>query len=197
MIDAQELSSSVNEEQKAPKPASPAQPSYVPAGYPRKDFSREDARYKSPAFAALLSLMPGLGQVYVGYYFQGFINIMIIASLITLLARGVGHLEPFCGLFLAFYWMFNLVDAARRAAFYNQAVAGLGPAELPAGVGFPDRRGPLYGGILMVVVGTAAFANIRFGMRFDWIERWWPLALIILGAFLIYRSMNDLKKTGQ
>ncbi len=196
MIDAQELPGNLGEEKPA-KPASPVQPPYGPSSYPRQAFSPGDARQKSPAFAALLSLMPGLGQVYVGYYFQGFINIMIVASLITLLARGIGHLEPFCGLFLAFYWMFNLVDAARRATYYNQAIAGLGPAELPEGVGSPDRRGALYGGILMVVVGVAAFANIQFGMRFDWIERWWPLALVILGAFLIYRSMNELKETAK
>ena len=39
-----------------------------------------DQRRKSPTLAALLSLMPGLGQVYVGYYQQGFIDIAVAAG---------------------------------------------------------------------------------------------------------------------
>jgi hypothetical protein len=172
----------------------PAPPTYIPTADLRRGYYREDPRYKSPALATLLSLMPGLGQIYVGYYQLGFINILVVASLIALLNRGAGHLEPLFGLFLAFYWLYNLVDAARRATFYNQALAGLGPTEMPEGMKMPDRRGALLGGILMILVGAAAFAHIQFGMSFQWMERWWPLALVLVGAYLTYQSATARKK---
>lgn len=172
----------------------PTAPANVLATDLRRGYYREDPRYKSPALATILSLMPGLGQIYVGYYQQGFINILVIASLIALLNRGAGHLEPLFGLFLAFYWLYNLVDAARRATFYNQALAGLGPMEMPEGMKMPDRRGALLGGVLMMLVGVVAFAHIQFGMSLQWMERWWPLALVLVGGFLIYQSAAARKK---
>jgi len=39
--------------------------------------------------------------------------------------------QPLLGFFLAFFWLFNIVDAARRATFYNEALVGLRP--MPAG----------------------------------------------------------------
>src|SRR5512144_11793 len=157
MDSSQDVSREPGQESQAAKSPVPPSPAYVPAPYGRKELYRDDSRYKSPALATLLSLMPGLGQIYVGYYQQGFINILVVASLIALLHRGVGAMEPLLGLFLAFYWLYNLVDAARRATFYNQALVGLSPMELPGGPKAADRRGALLGGILMVIVGALAF----------------------------------------
>jgi hypothetical protein len=138
--------------------------------------------------------MPGLGQVYVGYYLQGFTNIIVIASIIALLARGIGNLEPLAGLFLAFFWLYNVVDASRRASFYNQALLGVGPLELPKDVEMPSARGSLFGGIALIVVGGLALAYTRFGISLQWLDRWWPLALVILGGYLIYKSYVSKKK---
>jgi len=44
-------------------------------------FRVRDTRRKSPAIAAILSMMPGLGQVYVGYYQRGFVHAVVVASL--------------------------------------------------------------------------------------------------------------------
>jgi hypothetical protein len=38
------------------------------------------------------------------------------------------------------------------------------------------------------------FAHTRFGMSLQWIERWWPAAIILAGAYLIYRSVMEQKK---
>ncbi len=194
MDSSQNVSREPGQEPQAAKSPVPPQPAYVPTAYGRKELYRDDSRYKSPALATLLSLMPGLGQIYIGYYQQGFINILVVASLIALLARGVGALEPLLGLFLAFFWLYNLVDAARRATFYNQALAGLGPTELPGVPKAPDRRGALLGGILMIIVGGLAFAHMQFGMPLEWLERWWPLALVIMGGYLIFQSVMAQRK---
>ncbi len=172
----------------------PGQRPYSTSGSLRKDFFRDDARYKSPALATLMSIMPGLGQIYIGYYQQGFINIAVIAALITLLANDMGKLNPFCALFMAFYWLYNMVDAARKATFYNQALAGLGPLDLPEGERLPGTQGSLVGGALMIAVGGIALAHTRFGMPLDWVERWWPMALVLMGAYLLYQSIAHKEK---
>jgi hypothetical protein len=160
----------------------------------RRDFYRDDPRLKSPALAAVLSLMPGLGQVYIGYYQQGFINILIVATIIALLSHGVGSLEPLLGIFLGFFWLYNLVDAARKATAYNQMISGVGSGQMPEGEVLPGARGSLVGGAAMVIVGGIALAHTRFGMPLDWIERWWPMALVILGAYLLIQSYVSRKR---
>jgi hypothetical protein len=184
-----------NENIPAPE-RSPGQPPSFQTGIPRKDFSTQNGRYKSPVLATLLSLMPGLGQIYVGYYRQGFINVIVIAGLICLLDSYAinGNLKPFFGFFMAFYWLFNLVDAYRKCTFYNQKVAGLGEFDLPEGEQLSGGRGSLVGGVLLVVVGGIALAYTRFGITLDWIEDWWPVGLILMGGYLIYQPLAYHKK---
>jgi hypothetical protein len=161
----------------------------------------DDPRRKSPALATLLSLMPGIGQIYVGYYQQGFVNIFVVAGTITLLANsgrwGVHGLEPLLGVFLAFYWLYNLVDAGRRAALYNHALAGLDKAALPEDVPLPSGGGSLAGGVALVAIGLIVFSNTMFGFSLEWLERWWPIGLVAAGAYLIYSSVLDRQKKSQ
>jgi len=154
-------------------------------------YYQKDARSKSSSLAAFLSIMPGLGQIYVGYYQQGFINVVVVGSLIAVLDAGIGSLEPLCGLFLAFFWFYNMIDAYRKATIYNQALAGLGPTELPEDDQLPAKQGSLLGGILLIVFGVLALAHTKFGYSLDWLEDWWPGALILIGAYLLYKSWSD------
>jgi TM2 domain-containing membrane protein YozV len=155
----------------------------------------DDPRRKSPALAAILSGMPGLGQIYVGYYNQGFVNMIVCGTTIFLLnATGhhygsvVGGLQGFLGFFLAFYWLYNMMDAYRRAIFYNQALAGLGAVEIPEDMKLPKAGGSMAGGVALIVIGGLLFANTALGMSLDWLEQWWPMGLVLLGAYLVYAS---------
>ncbi len=161
------------------------------SGWRRRDYYPEDSRAKSPALATIMSLAPGLGQVYLGYYRQGFVNILVVASLITLLSQDLGAATPLAAIFLAFFWLYNLVDASRRATLYNQALAGLGPLELPSDLGRPEGEGSLYVGVLMMIFGAVALAHTRFGLPVEWLERWWPAVLVIFGAYLVARAVID------
>jgi hypothetical protein len=137
--------------------------------------------------AMILSAMPGLGQVYVGYYDLAFRNILVVCGLIAIMASGGAHrLEPVVALFLAFYWLHGVVDAGRRASFYNQALAGLRPMDLPEDIKAPQPMGSFAGGVLLVAVGVTLFLNTMFDVPLDWLASWWPLALVGAGAWLIY-----------
>ena len=152
-------------------------------------WSGRDPRYRHPWLAAVLSfVMPGLGQVYVGYYREAFVNILVIASLVTLLAGGgTGDLEPLLGFFLVFYWLYQTVDAARRGTLYNLYLDGLAGA-----AGVPETPPPAadarLGGIVMITVGVLAFLNTMFHVPLGWLRQWWPLALVLLGAWMLRRG---------
>jgi len=148
-----------------------------------------DPRRKSPLFASFLSMMPGLGQVYVGYYQRGFIHAIVVSSLIAMLAADIGPLTPLAALFLAFFWLYNIVDAGRRALLYNEALAGRSGIELPEDFKMPALRGSIPGGIAIVAAGGVLLSHTRFRMPLDWLNEWWPVALIVFGIYLVARSV--------
>ena len=175
----------------AEAPARGPQP-YVPLPPPRP-YLPEDPRLKSPVVATLLSAMPGLGQVYLGYTKQGFINALVIASLITLLAANAGALTPLLALFMAFFWLYNMVDAGRKATVLNQVLHRLEATELPEGFGTMGFRAQVLGGLALVVVGMLALAHLRFDMPLDWIARWWPVGFVLGGIYLVWTAAMDRK----
>ena len=148
-----------------------------------------DSRRKSPMLATFLSAMPGLGQIYVGYYQSGFINAIVVGTLIALLASELGPLTPLAALFLAFFWLYNIVDAGRRALLYNEALAGRSGIELPEDFKIPALSGSIPGGLAVVAVGGVLLSHTRFGMPLDWVNEWWPVALIAFGVYLVARSV--------
>ena len=155
---------------------------------PRNPYG-EDSRRKSPLVASVMSVMPGLGQIYVGYYVQGFVNSIVVASLIAVLNQNPRHWEPLLGMFLAFFWLYNIVDAGRRAALYNYALAGLEPDELPELIRIPQGRSSLAAGVALLALGSMLLAHTRWGYSLEWLEYWWPLGLVLLGAYLVATSL--------
>lgn len=177
----------------APQPrVTPPYPGQARAEWQERQYYPEDPRRKSPVLATVMSVMPGLGQVYVGYYQQGFINVVVIATTITLIASGeLRGAEPFLGLFLAFYWLYNIVDAGRRAAFYNQALAGIPPGKMPDEIKLPGTRGSFAAGVALIAAGLIFFSNTMFDVSLRWLEDWWPMGLVIAGAWLVYVSRKS------
>ncbi len=156
--------------------------------------SKRNQFHKSPSAAAWLSLMPGMGQIYVGHLISGFINIAIVAAIITMLSSGHAHrMEPFMAMFLAFFWVFNMFDAAGKARAYNRQVAGKEEMESPT-------DSPLVGGIVLLILGAFLTLTITFNMDLEWIEPLWPVAILLVGIYLImkYRkTKNQLSDDSQ
>ena len=144
---------------------------------------------RSPARAAVLSLMPGLGQIYVGYYQQGFLNMAIVATCITILASdGLHDLKPFFGLGLAFFWLFNMIDANRRAHHFNRAMAGMEAEIPPADFKLPKSGGSMFGGVVLIALGVLFILDLNFDIPLDWLENWWPMVLVLAGARLVWQA---------
>lgn len=178
-----------------PPPQPPSAAAQAPAQHHYAPAAMNDPRQKSPFLAGLLSFVPGLGQIYVGYYQRGFVHAVVIALLISLLASGdLDALTPLAAVFMAFFWLYNVIDASRRAALYNQALAGIGGVELPEDWKVPGFRGSILGGALIAAFGVLLLMETAFEMRLDWIEDWWPLAIVAFGLYLVYKAIDDRKK---
>ena len=88
-MDASEVERNAQAAEAAPRQGRPR-----PGVEGRRDYF-DDPRRKAPVLALVLSLMPGLGQIYVGYYQQGFTIALIVASVIGLLSTNMlHHVEP-------------------------------------------------------------------------------------------------------
>ncbi len=145
--------------------------------------------YKSAALATWLSLFPGLGQTYVGYYQLGFMYVLIMAMCITVLSLGI--LGPFVGPLLAFFWIFNLIDANRRANHYNRALEGMNDSNTPPDFEMPNFRGSRPFGLILMVLGILIFLDLNFGISMEWIENWWPMGLVGFGGWLIFKGRQS------
>jgi hypothetical protein len=173
-------------------PLADPRPAPAPSFAARTAASFRD-RSKNPVLAAFLSLVPGLGQVYVGYYPRGFVNIIVTAGIISILAstRGYHAYLPLLGIFLVFFWLYNMIDAARLAALYNQAMAGGREPELPEGFQLPGMGGSIFGGAILIVAGFALLLHTRWGLRLDWLEEWWPAFPMLFGAYLLVKALRE------
>ena len=142
--------------------------------------------YKSSALATWLSLFPGLGQAYVGYYQLGFSYAMIMALTILTLSHNV--LAPLFGPLLAFFWIFNLIDANRRANNFNRILEGLESTDTPPDFDLPSMKGNMPVGVILVIAGILILLDLNFDVSLDWIENWWPVGLIGLGGWLVFKG---------
>ena len=181
-----------------PPPALPTQPAQPqPAAHPAVPVAAagrvQGLQHKSPFIACVLSLMPGVGQIYVGYYKLGFIHNIVFASTIMLLnLRLPDPMYPLLGIFLPFFIIYNIVDAGRRAIYYNLALDGMEGIELPSmNLSVPSFGGSIAGGLALIGLGVVLLSNTRFGVSLDWIEEWWPAAPILLGTYLLVKALQE------
>ena len=146
---------------------------------------------KSPWLAGVLSfLFPGLGQIYLGYYQRGFAHAGIFVLFIGALSSIHGGPTPMFGVGLGFFYLYNIIDAVRRASLYNQAMAGLQPVALPEDFKLPEGRSSLFVGALITVIGLMLLFHTRFDFNFDWLEDWWPAFIVLIGANIVYRAIR-------
>jgi len=154
--------------------------------------------HKSPTLAGLLSSLPGLGQIYIGHYTRGFVHVLVVAFTITLLNRmelsGSDGLEALFGLFLAFFWLYNIIDAVRLTHFYNEALDGAEADELRRRMVLPHRGGSIPGGIFLLAFGILVFAHTTFGVSLRWLEDWWPVLPIAGGVYLIAKGIRERRR---
>ncbi len=154
----------------------------------------------SPGLAFVLGLIPGVGAIYNGQYAKGIVHVVIFGLLITVTSSGDIHgLEPLFGLLIAiwyFYMPFEAYHTARKRQ-RGEVVDEFSSI-------FPMRtqhRGFPIGPVVLIALGVLFLLNTLDLVRFEQIVRWWPVALILLGAYMLYCRLSGgqpaLPETGQ
>jgi hypothetical protein len=155
----------------------------LPAGDPQ---SQSSPMRKRPFLAGMLSLFPGIGNIYNGLYLRGLMFFLLAVASIHLTASN-GELWGFV---VAFVWIFNVLDAWRQANLINLGYStDLGVVDSPQGE-TALGKGSLIPGVLMIVFGTAAFLDLAFGIDLDWMIEFWPIYLIGAGAWLVVVALK-------
>jgi hypothetical protein len=133
---------------------------------------------RSPSAAVFLSLLPGLGHIYVGQAAKGFLIGLSFILAIHMTDEGGG---PF-GILIPFLLLYAMVDAHRAAVEVNRIVAS--GATPPKG---PDFGLTKWWGYILIGLGVLFTLDNFDLIDFEWISRLWPLGLIALGVYILRR----------
>jgi hypothetical protein len=148
---------------------------------------------KNPGLAALLSFFPGMGNVYNGLYMRGVTFFVVVLTLIGITSRGGNDLFGFA---VAFFWIFNVIDAYRQATLINYGYAqDLGLVDLPR---HPRAsQGGLAAGVLLFFIGLFAILERYLYIRLDWLFDLWPFGLVLLGGWMIWASIRARRRASE
>ncbi len=153
----------------------------------------------SPGLAGVLAVFfPfGIGQVYNRQYSKGLAHMLIFALLIWALSTSGDTLGPFLGITLAFFIVYQIIDAVRSARAIQQGQ----PAPDPLGIGklFATREGEAkwtmagapIGAIVLIGLGVLFLLHNVGIFGFFHIGRFWPLALIALGVWIFQQRRTE------
>ncbi len=166
------------------EPPAPAAPVSMPGPAPVAAIGR-----KNPFLAALLSAFPGMGHIYNGLYMRGVTFFLIVMSLQGIADSG----DDLWGPVVAFFWLFNIIDAYRQATLINYGYAqDLGLVDLPR---HPRAsQGGIMAGALLLLIGLFAILERYFDVRLEWLLDLWPFALVVAGAWMIWASLRDRRR---
>jgi len=156
-------------------------PGFVPAAAP----VAQPSSGPNPTVAGILAgFFPfGVGAVYTGQYAKGLAHLIIFFLLIW----GTDHISGLvCGLGIAFFYVYQIIDSVRSARAIQQGL----PAPDPLGIGQTFGTGqktdmskvPM-GAIVLIGLGVL-FLLHTMGMFEFGVNRLWPFIIIALGLWL-------------
>lgn len=173
-------------------PSGSAQPAYPPVGAPVQPVRTGSG--PNPAVAGILAgFFPfGVGAVYCSQYAKGLAHLLIFILLIFG-ANHAGSWDWLFGLGIAFFYVYQIIDAVRTAL----AIQAGQPAPDPLGLGqtfsigdkFDSGKLPV-GAIVLIGLGVL-FLLHTMGIFEYGFERFWPLILIFLGCWMFYRNWEQ------
>jgi hypothetical protein len=145
----------------------------------------------SPGLAFLLGFIPGVGAIYNGQYVKGLIHVVVFGLLISIVSNDDvgGNLQPLFGMMIAvwvFYMAFEAYHTAKRRQL-GQPVDEF--SSIMPRAGHPTRF-PLAPTVLIAVGVLFLLHNLNI-LRISELLRYWPVALICLGAYMLYERLSS------
>ncbi len=140
----------------------------------------------APKRAAALSLIPGMGAVYNGEYQKAVTQFAVFAALVIMgdAVHGVFGFGAFVFLIFTMFDSYRTAEANLRHRLEAQ----------PAKASPTKDTTVAAWGVLLIGLGLVfLFKNF---IHFDFLNRLWPVAFILLGAFLVFRALRDREEGG-
>jgi len=152
----------------------------------------------SPGLAGVLAgFFPfGVGQVYTGQYAKGLAHLLIFSFLVWGASSAGGNSEPFFGIAIAGFYVYQIIDAVRSAHAIRLGQAPPDPFGLTkaftgaTGDKVPDTRQVPFGAIVLIGLGVLFLLDTMDLLPFHRVGRLWPLILIALGVWMFMKRMN-------
>jgi hypothetical protein len=148
----------------------------------------------NPAVAGILGAIPlGLGAVYCGQYAKGLAHLGIFVLAIVGLSSDLPwQADMVIGIFLGFFWVYQILDAVRTAKAIQAGEPAPDPFGLAQTFGTGERvdttKVPATAAIL-IGLGVLFLINTVFDFS---LHRFWPIILIVLGVWLFARQWGLL-----
>ena len=145
-----------------------------------------------PFLAGFLGFIPGVGAIYNGQYAKGLVHAVVFGLMITLIERARGGMEPLFGILLAAWVFYMVFEAYHTARKRRHGIAVEEFSSLIDVKSSPHSRFPT-GAVVLIVIGFILLLNTTEILDFVIIERFWPVGLIALGAYLLYNRLGAPK----
>jgi len=150
----------------------------------------------NPTVAGILGVFPGVGAVYTGQYAKGLAHLVIFVLLVIgANASDDGRNEALgiiCGFGIAFFIVYQIIDAVRSAKAIQMAQPIPDPFGLAAtfggGAKIETSKLPI-GAIILIAIGVLFLLN-TMGLTEFGLGRFWPLILIALGGWMFARNFG-------
>jgi hypothetical protein len=173
------------------------QAGYTPVAVPPPSAPRSQSG-PNPAVAGILAgFFPfGVGAVYCGQYAKGLAHLLIFALLIFA-AGHAGDWGWIFGISIAFFVVYQIIDAVRSARALQEGQPVPDPLGLGQTFGMGDKfdanKVPV-GAVILIGLGVLFLLHTMGFWEFGF-ERFWPLILVFLGVWMFYRQWERTGRT--
>jgi TM2 domain-containing membrane protein YozV len=139
----------------------------------------------SPGLAFLLGLIPGVGAIYNAQYAKGLVHVIVFGLLISITASDnvVGDLGPLFGMLIPAWVLYMAFEAYHTA---QKRLSGQAVDEFSSLVPMKSQGAFPAAPILLMAVGFLLLMHNLEILRLAQILKFWPVALIALGAYMLY-----------
>lgn len=183
-----------------PRPAAPPPPPGSPWTAPGSAQSPYDVPHASlhthnpadpaasPGLAFILGLIPGVGAIYNSQYVKGLVHVIVLGILISIVNSDAStDFHPLFSLLIAVWWFYMAFEAYHTA---RKRQLGQPVDEFSSIIRLHRRQGFPAGPIILIAFGVVFLLNTMNLLPFERIIRYWPVLLIVLGAYMLYERIS-------
>ena len=144
----------------------------------------------SPALAFFLGMIPGVGAIYNGQYAKGLVHALIWGVLMSMAnSRVANDVMPVFVIAIIAWWFYMAFEAYHTA---RKRRMGEPVDEYSSLIDLNSSKGNVsVAGVILILIGVLMLLHTLDLLDFDRIARFWPVALIAAGAYLLWGRLAN------